>query len=434
MFEEQVERNPQGRALVFAGAALSYEELNRRANQLAHYLRELGVGADTAVGILMERSVEMVVAMLGIMKTGGAYLPLDPDYPVERLSWMLDNTRSPVLLTQQHLYAKLPETSAKIFCLDSGWDAMAHKSIENPVNEATFENVAYVIHTSGSTGKPKGVMIPHKGICNRLRWMQDTYRLTKDDAVLQKTPFTFDVSVWEFFWPLLTGARLVVARPGGHRDTAYLVRLIAEQKITTLHFVPSMLEVFLNEDSLAGCDSLKRVICSGEALPLELQQRFFEHSNAELHNLYGPTEASVDVTSWECKRTSERRTVPIGTPIFNTQIYVLDSHMNPVPAGLPGELHIGGVGLARGYANQPALTAEKFIPDPFSHEPGARLYKTGDQVRYSPDGQIEFIGRIDHQIKVRGYRIELGEIEGTLAAHPSVREVVVVAREDTPAD
>jgi amino acid adenylation domain-containing protein len=434
MFEEQVERSPHDTALVFEGIALSYEELNQRANQLAHYLKDRGVGADTAVGVLMERSVEMVVALYGILKAGGAYLPLDPEYPVERLSWMLDNARSPVLLTQKHLKDKLPETTAKVLCLDSDWAIVAAASTDNPVNDATINNVAYVIHTSGSTGRPKGVMIPHKGICNRLRWMQDTYRLTKDDAVLQKTPFTFDVSVWEFFWPLLTGAKLVVARPGGHRDTAYLARLIAEQKITTLHFVPSMLEIFLNEEGFTKCDSLKRVICSGEALPFELQQRFFEHSNAELHNLYGPTEASVDVTSWECTRASERRTVPIGSPIANTQIYVLDRHMNPMPARLPGELHIGGVGLARGYANQPALTAEKFIPDPFSHEPGARLYRTGDQVRYAPDGAIEYLGRIDDQVKVRGYRIELGEIEATLAVHPTVREAVVVAREDTPGD
>ena len=434
MFEEQVERSPHDTALVFEGAELSYEELNRRANQLAHYLKDKGVRADTAVGVLMERSVEMVVALYGVVKAGGAYLPLDPEYPVERLSWMLENAQSAVLLTQKHLQDKLPETNAQVLCLDSDWDVVAAKSTDNPVNEATIDNVAYVIHTSGSTGRPKGVMIPHKGICNRLRWMQDTYRLTKDDAVLQKTPFTFDVSVWEFFWPLVAGARLVVARPGGHRDTAYLVRLIAEQKITTLHFVPSMLEIFLNEEGLGKCDSLKRVICSGEALPFELQQRFFEHSNAELHNLYGPTEASVDVTSWACTQASERRTVPIGSPISNTQIYVLDRHLNPMPARLPGELYIGGVGLARGYANQPALTAEKFIPDPFSDEPGARLYKTGDQVRYAPDGIIEYLGRIDDQVKVRGYRIELGEIEATLMVHPTVREAVVVAREDTPGD
>ena len=434
IFEGQVERTPQDTAIVFEGAKLTYEELNSRANQLAHHLRARGVGPEIAVGVLMERSLEMVVALLAVLKAGGAYLPLDPDYPVDRLSWMLENAQVPLLLAQQHLTDKLPENIAPVLCLDSDWEAFALESKENPVNETTPDNLAYVIYTSGSTGKPKGVMISHKGICNRLFWMQETYRLTEGDAVLQKTPFSFDVSVWEFFWPLLYGVRLVLARPGGHRETAYLVRLIAEQKITTLHFVPSMLEVFLNEEGLARCDSLKRVICSGEALPFELQQRFFEHSNAELHNLYGPTEASVDVTSWECTRTSERRTVPIGSPIFNTQTYVLDRHLNPVPARLPGELHIGGVGLARGYASQPALTAEKFVPDPFSHEPGLRLYKTGDQVRYSRDGKIEFLGRIDDQVKVRGYRIELGEIEAALTAHPMVREAALVVREDMPGD
>jgi acyl-coenzyme A synthetase/AMP-(fatty) acid ligase/acyl carrier protein len=277
-------------------------------------------------------------------------------------------------------------------------------------------------------------MIPHRGICNRLLWMQETYRLSERDRVLQKTPFSFDVSVWEFFWPLLTGAGLVVARPGGHRDSAYLVKLIAEQQVSTLHFVPPMLQVFLEEPGLETCDSLKRVICSGEALPFELQERFFARLSAELHNLYGPTEASVDVTFWACERESERRFVPIGRPIANTQIYILDPQLSPVPVGVPGELHIGGIGSARGYLHRPDLTAEKFIPDPFANEAGARLYKTGDLARWLPDGNIEFLGRLDHQVKIRGHRAELAEIEAQLNQHAGVRESVVLAREDTPGD
>ncbi|NJN68213.1 MAG: AMP-binding protein, partial [Chloroflexaceae bacterium] len=252
--------------------------------------------------------------------------------------------------------------------------------------------------------------------------------------MLQKTPNSFDVSVWEFFWPLMTGACLVVARPGGHQDSTYLVRLIQEQEITTLHFVPSMLQLFLQEPGVEGCRSLRRVICSGEALPMDLQQRCFARLGAELHNLYGPTEAAVDVTWWPCQREDPRRSVPIGFPIYNIQIYVLDAAFQPVPIGVPGELFIGGVGLAQGYAHRPALTAEKFVPNPYGVEPGARLYRTGDLVRYLPDGAIEFLGRIDYQVKIRGFRIELGEIEAVLATHPAVREVVVLAREDPPGD
>ncbi|MGA2858804.1 MAG: amino acid adenylation domain-containing protein, partial [Candidatus Sulfotelmatobacter sp.] len=295
--------------------------------------------------------------------------------------------------------------------------------------------MAYAIYTSGSTGKPKGVPNVHEGIVNRLLWMQDMYKLTAKDRVLQKTPFSFDVSVWEFFWPMLTGATLVVARPGGHRDPAYLVNLIAEQGITTLHFVPSMLSIFLEASGLERCRSIRQVFASGEALPYELQQRFFEHLGwSELHNLYGPTEAAVDVTYWACSPKSKLSTVPIGRPIANTQIYILDSKLQPVPIGVAGELHIGGIGLARGYLNRPELTAEKFIADPFAQEPGARLYKTGDLSRFLPDGSIEYLGRIDHQVKIRGFRIELGEIESVLRQHPAIKEAVVVAREDTPGD
>jgi amino acid adenylation domain-containing protein len=382
----------------------------------------------------MERSLEMVIALYGILKAGGAYVPLDPEYPPDRVAFMLGDTQVPVLLTQERLVSRLSEHKAQTVCLDSHWETISQERIENPINETKPENLAYVIYTSGSTGKPKGVMNTHRGICNRLLWMQDTYKLTQADHVLQKTPFSFDVSVWEFFWPLLFGARLVVARPGGHKDSAYLVNVIVEQDITTIHFVPSMLQLFLEDKDVMKCHCLKRVICSGEALPYELQNRFFARLNAELHNLYGPTEAAVDVSYWECRPESDLKIVPIGRPVANTQLYILDQYMQPVPIGVPGELHIGGIQVARGYLNRPELTAEKFIPDPFSNNPEARLYKTGDSVRYIPNGSIEFLGRLDFQVKVRGFRIELGEIETVLSQHPVVREVVVLAREDVPGD
>ena len=433
-FETQVEQTPEAVAVVFEDEQLTYRQLNRRANQLARHLQALEVGPEVLVGICVERSVEMVVGILGILKAGGAYMPLDPAYPRERLAFMLEDARVPVLVTQERLLKELPEHGARVVCLDDGGQTIARESEENPASGARAENLAYMIYTSGSTGKPKGVMNTHRGLCNRLHWMQQAYQLTTEDRIMQKTPFSFDVSVWEFFWPLITGACLVVARPGGHQNPDYLVSLIEAQQITTLHFVPSMLQVFLMAPGLERCKSLKRVICSGEALPFELQERFFSHLDAELHNLYGPTEAAIDVTYWQCQRESRERVVPIGYPIANTQIYILDRSMHPVPVGVAGELYIGGAGVARGYFNRPELTAEKFVPDPFSKEAGARLYKTGDWARYLPDGNIEYLERLDHQVKIRGFRIELGEVEVVLGQHPAVREAVVLAREDVAGD
>ncbi len=434
LFEEQAEKSPDAVAVVFANDQLTYGELNARANQLARHLKKHGVGPDVLVGLCVERSLDMVVGLLGILKAGGAYMPLDPEYPKERLAFQLADTEAPVLLTQERLLGDLPEHDGRVIRLDRDWAEIARESEANPESGVTAENLAYVIYTSGSTGQPKGAMNTHRGICNRLLWMQEAYKLTEEDRVLQKTPFSFDVSVWEFFWPLLTGARLVVARPGGHQDSAYLVNMIADQQITTLHFVPSMLQVFLEDLGVETCISLKRVFCSGEALPTALQEHFFARLGAELYNLYGPTEAAVDVTFWACERDSSRQTIPIGRPIANTQIYILDSHLELIPIGVPGELCIGGVGVARGYLNRPELTAEKFIRDPFRSEPDAHLYRTGDLARYLPDGNIEYLGRIDHQVKIRGFRIEPGEIESVLAHDPAVREVVVVAREDVPGD
>ena len=430
-FEVQVEETPDAIALVFDDQELSYRELNAKANQLAHYLKTKGAGPDVLVALCAERSLEMVIGLLGILKAGSAYVPLDPTYPKERLAYMLVDATPAVLLTQQHLVDNLPEHHVPVFCLDADWKELARTSKKNPQNQTQPHNLAYVIYTSGSTGKPKGVGIDQAGIVNRLQWMQQAYALDKSDRVLQKTPYSFDVSVWEFFWPLATGATLVIAEPGGHQDAHYLAELISSQCITTMHFVPPMLDVFLNVIDTGYRHTLRQVMCSGEALPFELQQRFFrQFKQVELHNLYGPTEASVDVTYWKCQPNLTLDCVPIGRPIANIQMYILDVALNTLPVGVAGQLYIAGIGLARGYVNRPDLTADKFIPNPFGPA-GTRMYASGDLARYLPDGNIEYLGRIDHQVKIRGFRIELGEIEEVLSGMPQVRENVVLARGDT---
>ncbi|KWB39651.1 non-ribosomal peptide synthetase [Burkholderia ubonensis] len=431
LFEQQTERTPDAVAAVHDDASLTYAELNLRANRLAHHLIALGVAPDSLVGVAMERSLDMIVALLAILKAGGAYVPVDPDYPAERVRFMIDNAQLRWLLTQQHLLPALPDTDARLIVVDRDAHEFAAAPAANPTPALSGDNLAYMIYTSGSTGRPKGALNSHRAITNRILWMQHAYALGADDAVLQKTPFSFDVSVWEFFWPLVTGARLVFARPGGQRETDYLVDLIAREGITTVHFVPSMLRAFLDHPDLdAHCTSLRRVVCSGEALPYDLQQRFFERLDARLYNLYGPTEAAVDVTAWECRRDDPHRNVPIGRPIANTRVYIVDAQMQPVPVGVAGELLIGGTPVGRGYHGEPELSAAKFIADPFSADPHARLYRTGDLARYRADGNIEFLGRIDHQVKLRGLRIELGEIEATLREHPSVADCVVIAKTD----
>jgi amino acid adenylation domain-containing protein len=425
LFEEQVARTPDAPALVFEDERLTYAELNAHANRLAHRLRRLGVGPETRVALCMERSPEMVVAILGVFKAGGAYLPLDPSYPRERLAFMLEDSRAPVLLTHSAAAGSLPDCAAEVLSLD---ELIEDESAENPRPLTAALNAAYVIYTSGSTGTPKGVTNTHRGLCNRIRWMQHAFRLTPADTVLQKTPYTFDVSVWEFCWPLVTGASLVLARPGGHREPDYLSHLIQRSGVTVLHFVPSMLQAFLDEPGAAArCGTLRLVVCSGEALGVHVMRRCLEQTGAELFNLYGPTEASIDVSSWGCVRGADEGRVPIGRPISNTQLYVLDGGMRPVPVGVSGELHIGGVGLARGYMNRPALTAEKFVPNPFGTEPGERLYRTGDVARHLADGAIEFVGRADHQVKVRGFRVELGEVEAALRSAVGVEDCCVLA-------
>jgi amino acid adenylation domain-containing protein len=435
LIEQQVEHTPDGIAVKFDEESLTYVELNARANQLAHRLIRMGVGSERVVGVYMERSIELVIALLGTLKAGGAYLPLDPDYPQERLAFMLQEAEAPVVLTQKHLADLLPAHAGQIICVDSEWEIISNESSVNPKSAIVDRSQpAYVIYTSGSTGKPKGAVNTHHGICNRLLWMQDTYQLTHTDRVLQKTPFSFDVSVWEFFWPLITGACLVVAPPRVHRDSALLVDLIIKQAVTVMHFVPSMLRMFLAEPNVTKVDSLRHVICSGEALLVDDQERFLALLNSKLHNLYGPTEASVDVTFWECNRAIKSSSVPIGHPIANTQIYLLDHSMNPVPIGAVGELYIGGVGLGRGYFRNAGLTADRFVPNCFARHPGERLYRTGDLARYLPDGSIEFLGRIDHQVKIRGNRIELGEIEALIRQYVGVRECVVIARQENSGD
>lgn len=433
LFEAQAEKTPDARALVFAGQILSYAELNARANRLAHFLVAQGVGPDVLVGVCVERSVEMVVGLLGVLKAGGAYLPLDPGYPQERLAFMLRDVAPPVVLTQSGLTGKHGFAEAKVLCLDSEWSKLAGEIATNPGIKLMPDNLAYCIYTSGSTGQPKGAGVPHQGILNRLQWMQEQYRLDGGDRVLQKTPYSFDVSVWEFFWPLMTGAQLVVAKPDQHKDSLALIDTIIREQVTTIHFVPSMLQAFIDTPGVENCTSLRRVICSGEALPADLVARFQKKLPVGLHNLYGPTEASVDVSHWACLPDCAETAIPIGRPIANITLYILDRQLNPVPVGTAGELHIGGIGLGRGYLNRPGLTAEKFIPNPFGPE-GDRLYKTGDLARYRADGNIDYLGRIDHQVKIRGFRIELGEIEARLLEHPDIKEAVVLAGEDRPGD
>jgi amino acid adenylation domain-containing protein/non-ribosomal peptide synthase protein (TIGR01720 family) len=429
-FEAHAARSPDAAALIFEGQTLSYRELNQRANRVAQLLQRRGVGPDHLVAVAAERSVELVVALLATWKAGAAYVPIDPEYPEARIELMLRDAGASVLLSQWPVASRLPAHSAEVICLDAD-RALIDAEPDTDLGIALEEDqLAYVIYTSGSTGTPKGAGNTQRGLYNRLCWMRDYLQLTAADRVLQKTPFSFDVSAWELFLPLMSGACLVVARPGDHRDPERLRDLIRTHSVSALHFVPPMLGAFLESGAAAHCDSLRHVVCSGEALPVDVARRFFEVSSAALHNLYGPTEASIDVSYWQCSRADlQAASLPIGYPIANTQLYVLDRQGQLVPRGCAGELHLGGIGLARAYHARPDLTAERFVPDPFG-TPGARLYRTGDLARQRSDGAVEYLGRIDHQVKIRGLRVELGEIEARLLAHSDVREAVVVARSE----
>jgi amino acid adenylation domain-containing protein len=443
LFEAQVRRAPTAIAVADATTELTYDQLDRLANRIANRLRASGVGPETVVAIGAQRSVRLVAGLLGILKAGAAYLPLDPEYPAERLSFMLADSGSPLLLAEEAVAASLAGAGVPILRLDD--DAPWADQPEHSVGvDAPEDAAAYLIYTSGSTGRPKGVINAHRGVVNRLDWMQATFELGADDVVLQKTPAGFDVSVWEFFWPLVTGARLAMAVPGGHRDPAYLREAIHEHGLTTVHFVPSMLTAFLADiaaqddpdAAAARCRSLRRIVCSGEELPAEVARRCTEVLPwADLHNLYGPTEAAIDVTAWPCSpaELAGRWRVPIGAPISNTRVHILAPDLREVPVGAVGELYIGGVQVARGYHRRPGLTAQRFVPDPFG-PPGTRLYATGDLARWRPDGQVEFLGRADGQVKLRGLRIELGEIEVVLRERPGIRDVAVAVPEVRPGD
>jgi amino acid adenylation domain-containing protein len=430
LFEQQAARLPDRIAVEFEGRELSYAELNQRANQLAHYLSGLGVGPEVRVGICLERSIDMLVGMLGVLKAGGAYVPLDPSYPAERLAFMLQDAAVSVLLLQRGLMERLPGHAATLVLLDADWERIARESGENLAPRITADNLAYVIYTSGSTGKPKGGQISHGALANFLNSMRQQPGLTEADALLAVTTLSFDIAALELYLPLIVGARLVIASREMASDGAELLKKL--ETITTMQATPTTWRLIL----AAGWDTPLpvKVLCGGEALPSDLSAQLLERS-ASLWNMYGPTETTI----WSALHHVEPRSgplasVPIGRPIANTQIYLLESNLEPAPIGVAGELYIGGDGVARGYWHRPDLTAERFIPDPFNGEKGARMYRTGDLARYRRDGSIEYVGRIDQQVKVHGHRIEPAEIEGVLAQHPAVREVVVVAAEDATAD
>lgn len=429
LIEARMRATPEAPALRFNGVTWSYEELDRRSRRLAQILATRGVGRGHIVGVMAPRSFELVLALVSIIRAGAAYLPIDPDYPPDRVAAMIASSHPTLVLTLGASARNLPH-GASLLALDAIDSADGHADAQ--LDAPHPDDAAYIIYTSGSTGAPKGAVIEHRAIVNRLEWMREFYGFSTADRLLQKTPATFDVSVWEFFLAFTTGAQLVVAPPDAHKDPSWLASIIRDEQITTVHFVPSMLAVFLAEPAVAGL-AMSRVFCSGEELPASLRDRFHTVMDAELHNLYGPTEAAVDVTWWNASRGDTSVPVPIGFPVWNTQMYVVDRRLRPVPPGVSGDLYIAGVQLAREYLNRPDLTADRFVPNPFGAI-GARMYKTGDVARWRTDGAITFLGRSDHQVKIRGFRIELGEIESVIAGSGLVTQVAVVAREDHPGD
>lgn len=425
LFEEQVRRTPRRPAVLHGSREWTYQDLNRSANQLAHHLRGSGVGPDTLVGICVERSVEMLVGILGILKAGGAYVPLDPNYPRERLSFMMQDARGPVLVTQSSLVTELPSHEAMTICLDADWPSVASQCRENPLVELDGDSLAYVIYTSGSTGKPKGVQIRHRSLTNLLRSMRQQLEVTADDRFLALTSLSFDMAALELYLPLIVGAQVVIAGQEVASDGRRLREMLEAQPVTIMQATPATWRMLLATGWKGSRDLA--LLSAGEALPRDLAAQLLQNG-AALWNLYGPTETTVFSTTH--KVITPNGPVPIGRPIANTQVYILDDSCAPVPVGSEGELYIGGVGLARGYLNRPELTAERFVANPFGGLPGDRLYRTGDLARYLPDGNIVFVGRVDHQVKIRGFRVELGEVETVLRAHPAVCDAVVIARDD----
>ncbi|MFF2331567.1 MULTISPECIES: amino acid adenylation domain-containing protein [unclassified Streptomyces] len=428
--QAQAARTPEAVAVVAGSVTLTYRQFDAAVNRLAHRLTAHGATAERFVAVALPRSVDFLVAVHAVVKTGAAYLPVEPGLPDERIRRMIAEADPVCTVTTAETAGRLPRAAAPLL---APGDDLANDGPDNPGPpkvDIRGGHPAYLIYTSGSTGAPKGVVVPHSGIVNRLAWMSAQYPLSSEDRVLHKTPAGFDVSVWELFWPLQNGAALLIARPDGHKDPGYLAELIHEQRITTVHFVPSMLAEFLEHDAARACTGLRRVICSGEPLPAELARRFHARlPGVHLFNLYGPTETSVDVTHWACEPGAA--TVPIGRPVWNTRMYVLDPDLRPLPPGTAGELYVAGDQLARGYLHQPGLTAQRFRPDPYGPD-GSRMYATGDIGRWRADGAIEYVGRADRQVKLRGHRIELGEIEAALAARTGIAQAVVVLSDDKP--
>ena len=431
LFEAQVERTPDAVAVEFGHGHLTYRELNDRSNQLAYFLQKLGIGPEVLVGLCVHRSLEMIVGLFAVLKAGGAYVPIDPTYPAARIAFMLDHVNARVVLTERNLVQTLPALKATdVICIDDPNWAVPIANSANLRRTVTAANLVYVNYTSGSTGNPKGVMIPHRAVVNVMSWIQSAFPLDEQDRVLQHISFSFDPSVLEILAPLLVGGRLVLAQPRGHQDPAYLVQTIIQRRITVLHLVPSMLRMLLQIPELKACRSLRHVFCGGEVLTDDLVRGLFEVLDVELHHVYGPTEVAVTSVFHSIPRNQFTRPIPIGRPVTNTRAYVLDGDRQLVPIGVAGELYLGGVQVGRGYYNEPELTRERFIADPFKNGSSSQLYKTGDLVRYLPDGNIEFLGRLDHQVKIHGRRIELDEINSVIRRHPAVQESVVVVREN----
>jgi amino acid adenylation domain-containing protein len=432
-FEAEASKRPDAVAVIFEGACLTYRELNRRANQLARLLRNFGVVPDMLVGIAVEHSLDMAIAILGVMKAGAAYLPLDPAYPAERLTYMIEEAKLAIVLTQHHLLSQLPQCASRFWCLDSNWceaDSFLDSNLCAPVDP---KDLAYCIFTSGSTGRPKGVLVPHAAIVSTLQYFIKYINFNADDCSVLLSSFSFDVSLTEFWPPLMVGGRCVMARPGAAHDPATLFEDLIAQQVTILHCVPSLLAALQASLQFTKLPSLRHVFCGGEALSTQLRDKFISNCNAELHNAYGSTETAVHAAFWHCDRNLNEAIIPIGRAIAPATIKILDDGLRPVQVGELGEVFVGGSGLARGYLNQPGLTAERFVPDPFGQN-GERVYRTGDLGRLRADGTSEYIGRVDHQVKIRGFRIELAEIEAKLLTYPDVKETVVLAHEDHPDD